>query len=198
MPVSIGRDDSSIAVTTGQQYSAHDHEGHEQHELKDLRSAQSLQNAPGTNDDSSVNNAPSRGPDRLRARSRSLSRSRYVPIPAARDHLANERVFLAYIRTSSAFANFGVAILQLYRLKHSAAPAGKLGDYILGVPLATATLLIAIILAITGAARFFICENAMLQKRIVGSGSVVVVFIILTALLLLVLFIFTIIVNPDY
>jgi len=182
MPVSVPKDDSSIAVPNGQQHPARDPDGHEQHELKDLRTAESQQNATGTVDESSVTNASSRDQDCQRARIRSLSRSRYVPIPAARDHLANERVFLAYIRTSSAFANFAVAILQLYRLKHSAAPAGKLGDYDLGVPLATATLVIAIILAITGAARFFICENVMLQKRIVGSGSVVVVFIAITSL----------------
>jgi len=182
MPVSIPKDDSSITAPNEQQHPAHDPDGHEQHELKDLRTAQSQQNAPGTHGDSSITNAPSRDQDRQQSRIRSLSRSRYVPIPAARDHLANERVFLAYIRTSSAFANFGVAILQLYRLKHSSAPTGKLGDYDLGVPLATATLVIAIILAITGAARFFISENAMMQKRIIGSGSVVVIFIAVTSL----------------
>ncbi|KAK4941012.1 hypothetical protein LTR10_018932 [Elasticomyces elasticus] len=198
MPVSVAKHASSIPVSNGQQHPAHHPDGHEQHELKDLRTAQSPQNPPGIVDDSSITSASTRGQHRQRSRIRLLSRSRYVPIPAARDHLANERVFLAYIRTSSAFANFAVAILQLYRLKHSSAPPGKLGDYDLGVPLATATLVIAIIVAITGAARFFICEDAMLQKRIVGSGSVVVILIAVTSLLLLVLFIFTIIVNPDY
>ncbi len=101
----------------------------------------------------------------------------YVPIQAARDHLANERVFLAYIRTASALANFAVTILQLYRLKHDPAPKGKLSDYDLGIPLATAMLLIAMAITLVGTWRFFACQNAMaVRKQIVTCGRVVLVF----------------------
>jgi putative membrane protein len=97
---------------------------------------------------------------------------------AARDHLANERVFLAYIRTASALANFAVAILQLYRLQHNPVPRAKLTDYDLGIPLATVTLVLAIAVTVAGVWRFFACQNAMaLREQIVTSGTVVLVFI---------------------
>ncbi|CAG8554276.1 751_t:CDS:2 [Funneliformis mosseae] len=35
----------------------------------------------------------------------------------ARDHLANERTFLAWLRTSLSFVGIGVAVTQLFRLK---------------------------------------------------------------------------------
>lgn len=37
----------------------------------------------------------------------------------ARDHLANERTFLAWLRTALAFASIGVAVAQLFRLQSS-------------------------------------------------------------------------------
>lgn len=37
----------------------------------------------------------------------------------ARDHLANERTFLAWLRTSLAFASIGVAVTQFFRLQSS-------------------------------------------------------------------------------
>ncbi|OCT50262.1 hypothetical protein CLCR_07639 [Cladophialophora carrionii] len=102
----------------------------------------------------------------------------YVPMKAARDHLANERVFLGYIRTASALANFAVTTLQLYRLQHHPASRDKLSDYDLGIPVATVTLIIAIAVAIAGVWRFFACQNAMaLRKQIVTSAVVVLVFI---------------------
>ncbi|OAL39945.1 hypothetical protein AYO20_00858 [Fonsecaea nubica] len=122
----------------------------------------------------------------------------HVPLRAARDHLANERVFLGYIRTSSALANFAITILQLYRLKHDPVPAGKLSDYDLGIPLAVVTLVIGLAITLAGAWRFFACQRAMAQKKqIVTSGLVVLVFIPVVALLLLSLLILTIIVNPN-
>ncbi|KIW34710.1 uncharacterized protein PV07_01469 [Cladophialophora immunda] len=122
----------------------------------------------------------------------------HVPLRAARDHLANERVFLGYVRTSSAFANFAITILQLYRLKHDPVPPGKLSDYNLGIPLTVVTLVIGLAITLAGAWRFFACQSAMAQKKqIVTSGVVVLVFIPVLILLLLVLLILTIIVNPN-
>lgn len=43
----------------------------------------------------------------------------------ARDHLALERTFLAWLRTSLAFASIGVAITQLFRLNTSLAQHGR-------------------------------------------------------------------------
>ncbi|EXJ62217.1 hypothetical protein A1O7_02650 [Cladophialophora yegresii CBS 114405] len=145
-------------------------------------------------------------PREHRSNTRSASRKwltlpsydRHVPTKAARDHLANERVFLGYIRTASALANFAITALQLYRLQHHPVPQGKLSDYDLGIPVASATLIIAVAVAIAGVWRFFSCQNAMaLRKQIVTSGIVVLVFIPAFILLLLALLIFTIIVDPN-
>jgi uncharacterized membrane protein YidH (DUF202 family) len=43
----------------------------------------------------------------------------------ARDHLALERTFLAWLRTSLAFASIGIAITQLFRLNTSLASRGQ-------------------------------------------------------------------------
>ena len=102
----------------------------------------------------------------------------YVPAKAGRDHLANERVFLGYVRTGSALANFAITILQLYRLKHDPAPKDELSDYDLGIPLASTTLFLAIAITIAGTWRFFACQSAMARKQqIITSSGVVLVFI---------------------
>ena len=101
----------------------------------------------------------------------------HVPMNAARDHLANERVFLAYVRTASALANVAVVMLQLFRLKHNISP-DRLTDYDLGVPVATVTLFLAMAIVLSGVWRFFACQNSMaLKSQIVTSGNVVLVFI---------------------
>lgn len=105
-----------------------------------------------------------------------LSIFHYVPLSSARDHLANERVFLAYIRTSSTLASFAVVILQLYRLKHQDPPPGILSDYDLGVPLAVVILVMAIVVACVGAVRFLVCQRDMAVNRILTSGWMVVGF----------------------
>ena len=71
-----------------------------------------------------------------------------VPLSSARDHLANERVFLAYFRTSSALATFAVVVLQLYRLGHDSPPPGVVSDYNIGIPLASTILIIAMLMMI--------------------------------------------------
>ncbi|SCV73701.1 BQ2448_6131 [Microbotryum intermedium] len=42
----------------------------------------------------------------------------------ARDHLANERTFLAWLRTSLSLASIGIAITQLFRLASTSVPTG--------------------------------------------------------------------------
>ncbi|KAJ5883074.1 uncharacterized protein N7473_009960 [Penicillium subrubescens] len=45
----------------------------------------------------------------------------------ARDHLALERTFLAWMRTSLAFASIGIAVTQLFRLNNTAATKNAFG-----------------------------------------------------------------------
>lgn len=99
-----------------------------------------------------------------------------VRLSSARDHLANERVFLAYFRTSSALATFAVVLVQLYRLKHDPPPPGVLSGYDIGIPLASIILVMAMLVTLLGTARFFICQKSIAASRIVGSGQVVSLF----------------------
>ncbi|SCZ88536.1 BZ3500_MvSof-1268-A1-R1_Chr10-2g02992 [Microbotryum saponariae] len=46
----------------------------------------------------------------------------------ARDHLANERTFLAWLRTSLSLASIGIAITQLFRLASTSVPTGTSTD----------------------------------------------------------------------
>ena len=48
----------------------------------------------------------------------------------ARDHLALERTFLAWLRTSLAFASIGIAVTQLFRLNTTTAPRTQSGPFV--------------------------------------------------------------------
>lgn len=45
-------------------------------------------------------------------------------VPSARDHLASERTWLAYIRTSLAVSSSGVALVQLFTIAANRNPDG--------------------------------------------------------------------------
>ncbi|KAH6619614.1 hypothetical protein B0J18DRAFT_249313 [Chaetomium sp. MPI-SDFR-AT-0129] len=74
----------------------------------------------------------------------------------ARDHLALERTFLAWLRTSLAFASIGIAITQLFRLNTSLADDSRQADTLrhLGKPLGTAFLAVSILILLLGYNRF--------------------------------------------
>lgn len=154
-------------------------DSHEQQEEYELNRLDNMQTGPtplGPSITTRSENATHTVPKSPRTIASLLSRTCHVPIASARDHLANERVFLAYVRTSNAFANFAMIIVQLYRLNRNGTVLHKLGYYKLGIPLAVVVLVIAITTVAIGAMRFFTCQNAMLKKRVLGSGWVVVVF----------------------
>ncbi|KAK9469915.1 hypothetical protein V1512DRAFT_269426 [Lipomyces arxii] len=69
--------------------------------------------------------------------------------PVARDHLANERNFLAWVRTSLSFATIGLAVTQAFR--------GQ-GDGLLyaGKVIGALLIVLAISLLLIGAYRFYI------------------------------------------
>ncbi|KAL9033537.1 MAG: hypothetical protein Q9180_005894, partial [Flavoplaca navasiana] len=81
----------------------------------------------------------------------------------ARDHLALERTFLAWLRTSLAFASIGIAITQLFRLNTTISQREGLepkkgGSYHLrqvGKPLGATFMGIAILILIVGGRRYF-------------------------------------------
>ncbi|KAF8073661.1 hypothetical protein FPV67DRAFT_1478853 [Lyophyllum atratum] len=80
----------------------------------------------------------------------------------ARDHLASERTFLAYVRTSLAIASSGVALVQLFtvasaNLRHS--PEHRLHTYIR--PLGAATIVMGLIVLMIGVVRYFSIQAAL-------------------------------------
>ncbi|KAF8909022.1 hypothetical protein CPB84DRAFT_1766697 [Gymnopilus junonius] len=82
----------------------------------------------------------------------------------ARDHLASERTFLAYMRTSLAIASSGVALVQLFSAASAAMPKGsihRLQHYIR--PLGASTVLIGLLVLLIGVARYFTIQAALMK-----------------------------------
>ncbi|KAI4210107.1 MAG: hypothetical protein LQ351_007009 [Letrouitia transgressa] len=82
----------------------------------------------------------------------------------ARDHLALERTFLAWLRTSLAFASIGIAVTQLFRLnttiseREGYAPSNPPNTTHLrqaGKPLGATFLGIAVVVLLVGGRRYF-------------------------------------------
>jgi uncharacterized membrane protein YidH (DUF202 family) len=92
-----------------------------------------------------------------------------------RDHLALERTFLGYLRTSLAFAITGVLIAQLFRLQHSLNPNAHYGFFVLGIPLAVVFLFAAMIVLALGAFRFWSQQRALVRGKVRAGGWEVLV-----------------------
>ena len=82
---------------------------------------------------------------------------------------ALERTFLGYLRTSLTFANLGIVLAQLFRLQLQQ-QTGESNLYLLGIPLASACIGVAISIALLGAFRFWKQQNALQRQRIHVSG----------------------------
>nr|GAT46634.1 predicted protein [Mycena chlorophos] len=84
----------------------------------------------------------------------------------ARDHLASERTFLAYVRTSLAIAAAGVALIQIFFVSdlNSESPGHRpkrLKSY--GRPLAAASIVMALITLTFGVSRYFAIQTSLLD-----------------------------------
>ncbi|TFK40698.1 hypothetical protein BDQ12DRAFT_721319 [Crucibulum laeve] len=82
----------------------------------------------------------------------------------ARDHLASERTFLAYMRTSLAIASSGVALVQLFTAASASTidhhPGGhRLHAYVR--PLGATTVTIGILVLLIGVVRYFTVQAAL-------------------------------------
>ncbi|SZF03088.1 unnamed protein product [Blumeria hordei] len=122
----------------------------------------------------------------------------------ARDHLALERTFLAWLRTSLAFSSLGIAITQLFRLKtnldrpHGSEPQPS-QDRLrqMGKPLGTTFLVVSIIILILGSHRYFECQHWVVQGKFpVSRGSIISVMALSFALIVASLMI-VIVVGPS-
>ncbi|KAF2763654.1 hypothetical protein EJ03DRAFT_283703 [Teratosphaeria nubilosa] len=93
-----------------------------------------------------------------------------VPHDDCRDHLANERTYLGYYRTSAALSMLGVVISQLYRLQHVANPSAVFGYYLLSKPIACLFQGSAIFVVLLGTIRFYRQQKAMSIGKVHAGG----------------------------
>lgn len=100
----------------------------------------------------------------------------------ARDHLALERTFLAWLRTSLSFASIGIAVTQLFRLNTSitkdknvaSSPSIKLRN--VGKPLGATFIGISILILLIGFHRYFEAQHYVIRGKFPASrGSILLV-----------------------
>ncbi|KAK8163739.1 hypothetical protein IWX90DRAFT_415574 [Phyllosticta citrichinensis] len=105
----------------------------------------------------------------------------------ARDHLALERTFLAWLRTSLSFASIGIAVTQLFRLNTSLSSPSNPSDVHLrhvGKPLGATFIGVSIVILLIGFHRYFESQHYVIRGKFPASrGSVVIVSIIAAALI---------------
>ncbi|KAG7448742.1 uncharacterized protein BT62DRAFT_1003447 [Guyanagaster necrorhizus] len=101
----------------------------------------------------------------------------------ARDHLASERTFLAYVRTSLALASAGVALVQF--LSIASIHPGRIQIY--ARPIGASTIVLAIVLLVIAVIRFFSVQTYLTRGLFpVARAFVFVVFALLMALIVVV------------
>ncbi|KAK4998871.1 hypothetical protein LTR66_001969 [Elasticomyces elasticus] len=110
----------------------------------------------------------------------------------ARDHLALERTFLAWIRTSLSFASIGIAVTQLFRLntslqtgEGSSVPTADMARLRhIGKPLGATFLCISILVLFLGFHRYFESQHYVIRGKFPASrGTIVLVTLVAGALI---------------
>ncbi|KAK0656681.1 hypothetical protein B0T16DRAFT_399905 [Cercophora newfieldiana] len=93
----------------------------------------------------------------------------------ARDHLALERTFLAWLRTSLAFASIGIAITQLFRLNTSLVEDGDKAESLrhLGKPLGATFLGISILILFLGYKRYLSAQWWIIRGKFPASRGTI-------------------------
>ncbi|KAK1780718.1 hypothetical protein QBC45DRAFT_101445 [Copromyces sp. CBS 386.78] len=96
----------------------------------------------------------------------------------ARDHLALERTFLAWLRTSLAFASIGIAITQLFRLNTSLSDGNDTAHQAetlrhLGKPLGAAFLGISILTLFLGYKRYLLGQHWVIKGKFPASRGTI-------------------------
>ncbi|MCJ1390533.1 hypothetical protein MMC18_003393 [Xylographa bjoerkii] len=124
----------------------------------------------------------------------------------ARDHLALERTFLAWLRTSLAFASIGIAITQLFRLNTTISQGegltpvpvapGKLRLRQVGKPLGATFLGIAILVLVVGGRRYFESQYWIIRGKFPASRGSVCLITFVAAALIVTSLVVVVTVNP--
>ncbi|RDA85867.1 hypothetical protein CP532_4925 [Ophiocordyceps camponoti-leonardi (nom. inval.)] len=116
----------------------------------------------------------------------------------ARDHLALERTFLAWLRTSLAFASIGVAVTQLFRLNTSLSDAGadSLTLRRMGKPLGAAFLGISILTLLLGFRRYFHGQEWVMKGKFPASRGTVILVALLALAIMMVSLVVVVVIQP--
>ncbi|KIK48024.1 hypothetical protein CY34DRAFT_798644 [Suillus luteus UH-Slu-Lm8-n1] len=104
----------------------------------------------------------------------------------ARDHLASERTYLAYVRTSLACASAGVALVQLFTLSSSTDinmhGQGGIDPQRFARPLGAMVVLLGLLILVYGLVRYFMTQAALIRGFFpVARNSIAVVALALGA-----------------
>ncbi|RNJ60792.1 hypothetical protein D7B24_005943 [Verticillium nonalfalfae] len=121
----------------------------------------------------------------------------------ARDHLALERTFLAWLRTSLAFASIGIAVTQLFRLNTSLPnSSGDKEDAAsvtlrrLGKPLGATFLGISIVILFLGYHRYFHAQRWIIAGKFPASRGTIIAVAFVAFAVMIASLIVVIVVHP--
>ncbi|KAG6011975.1 hypothetical protein E4U54_007788 [Claviceps lovelessii] len=126
----------------------------------------------------------------------------------ARDHLALERTFLAWLRTSLAFASIGIAVTQLFRLNTTLSDGSGSGSGSghgtshnatvrrLGKPLGATFLAISILTLLLGTRRYFVGQAWVIRGKFPASRGTVIVVAVVALAIMLVSLVVVIVIHP--
>ncbi|KHN96271.1 uncharacterized protein MAM_05857 [Metarhizium album ARSEF 1941] len=118
----------------------------------------------------------------------------------ARDHLALERTFLSWLRTSLAFASIGVAVTQLFRLNTTISGGNGNSDNAtlrrLGKPLGSTFLGISILTLLLGARRYFHGQDWVIKGKFPASRGTIILIASVSLAIMLVSLVVVIVIHP--
>ncbi|KAI8888208.1 hypothetical protein K501DRAFT_173821 [Backusella circina FSU 941] len=97
-------------------------------------------------------------------------------VAVARDHMANERTYLAWVRTSLSTISFGVAITQLFKLDKSILKDPSMADEMaaIGKPLGMSFVVIGMFYMVFAFIRYFHSQVAMTKGYFPASRGIVI------------------------
>ncbi|RSM18761.1 hypothetical protein CDV31_002481 [Fusarium ambrosium] len=111
-----------------------------------------------------------------------------VDFSAARDHLANERTFLGYLRTSMMMSMVGTLVAQLFTINHETNHGDGFGYFAAGKPLAITCYAFSVGTILLGAVRSWRHQHTMLSGKALSGGFEIHCLGICSVLLLFVFF----------
>ncbi|KAH8147544.1 uncharacterized protein LAJ45_08371 [Morchella importuna] len=121
----------------------------------------------------------------------------------ARDHLALERTFLAWLRTSLAFASIGIAITQLFRLNASVVTSPNPSDagYTplrhMGKPLGATFIGISLLVLMIGVNRYYESQTWLMRGKFPASRGSIFLLTLVACLLMITTLVVVLVVQPN-